>query len=144
MSDASPPSDGRLRVVVVDADDRVRESLAGILAIGDRIEVVGSAGQADPALELVAAVSPDIVVVDPRLPELDGGLAFITKLRGTVPGVRVLAMGWSGGPEDGAVGAATDGFVRKTYRPRELVAAIIAAAGIAADDIAPPSRTQDG
>jgi DNA-binding NarL/FixJ family response regulator len=140
MSDASPPSDGRLRVVVVDADDRVRESLAGILVIGDRIEVVGSAGGADPALEIVAAVSPDIVVVDPRLPELDSGLGFITRLRRIVPGIRILAMGWSGGPEDGAVAAATDGFIRKTYRPRELVAAVIEAAGAVADDGASAPR----
>jgi hypothetical protein len=49
-------------------------------------------------------------------------------------------MGWSGGPEAGAGAAATDGFIRKTYRPRELVAAVIAAAGAAgaaADDGAP-------
>jgi hypothetical protein len=46
-------------------------------------------------------------------------------------------MGWSGGPQDGAVAAATDGFIRKTYRPRELVSAVIAAAGAAPDDGAP-------
>jgi DNA-binding NarL/FixJ family response regulator len=137
----APSSDGRLRVVVVDADDRVRESLAGILAIGGRIEVVGSAGQADPALAIVAATGPDVVVVDPRLPELDGGLGFITRLRGTAPDVRILAMSWSGGPDDGSVAAATDGFVRKTYRPRELVGAILAAAGTSGgDDPAPPPR----
>ena len=64
-----------LRVLVVDADDRVRESLAGLLAIGDRVLVVGSAGQAATALALVREHRPDVVVVDPRLPEVDGGLA---------------------------------------------------------------------
>ena len=49
--------------------------------IGDRLEVVGSAGQAGPALDVVVATHPDIVVIDPRLPEMDGGLSFIARLR---------------------------------------------------------------
>jgi DNA-binding NarL/FixJ family response regulator len=134
----APSSDGRLRVVVVDADDRVRESLTGILAIGDRLEVVGSAGQPDPALEIVAATEPDIVVVDPRLPELESGLGFIARLRGAAPDVRILAMSWSGAQEQGAVAAVADGFVRKTYRPRELVGAILVAAGVGDVGDAPP------
>ena len=78
-----------LRVVVVDTDDRVRESLAGLLCIGDRLEVVGTAGQAGPALDVIIATHPDIVVIDPRLPEMDGGLSFIARLRVLAPDVRV-------------------------------------------------------
>ena len=69
-----PGAPAPLRVVVVDADDRVRESLTRLLCIGDRIEVVGSAGGAEPALDLVRATDPDIVVIDPRLPEVDEGV----------------------------------------------------------------------
>src|SRR6478735_8180356 len=73
---------GPLRVVLVDADERVRESLAGLLCI------VGSAGQTGPAMDLVLATEPDIVVLDPRLPEPDAGLSFIQRLRASAPGVR--------------------------------------------------------
>ena len=40
-----------VRVVVIDADDRVRESLCGLLCIGDRLEVVGSTGEVGPAVD---------------------------------------------------------------------------------------------
>jgi DNA-binding NarL/FixJ family response regulator len=116
-----------LRVLVVDADDRVRESLTGLLGIGKEVVVVGSAGQAVDALELAESASPDVVIVDPRLPEVDGGLAFITKLHARTPSVRVLIMSWTEGLEHSALAERADGFVRKTFRPSELVAAILAA-----------------
>jgi DNA-binding NarL/FixJ family response regulator len=115
-----------LRVLVVDADDRVRESLTGLLEIGGRLEVVGSAGQPGDALALVASESPDVVIVDPRLPEVDAGLAFITRLRASAPLVRVLVMSWTDGLEHTALAGRADGYVRKTFRPSELVAAIMA------------------
>jgi DNA-binding NarL/FixJ family response regulator len=124
-----PSSDGRLRVLVVDADDRTRESLSGLLAIGDRVTVVGSAGQPGTALELVASAHPDVVIVDPRLPEVDGGIAFIARLRSVAPGVRIVAMSWSDALEHAAISGGADGFVRKTFRSHDLVAAIVAAGG---------------
>ena len=117
-----------LRVVVVDADDRVRESLAGLLCIGDRLEVVGTAGQAGPALDVVIATHPDIVVIDPRLPEMDGGLSFIARLRALAPDVRVLVMSGVHPAEGSDLQGVADGFVRKTFRPTDLVAAVCAAA----------------
>jgi DNA-binding NarL/FixJ family response regulator len=117
-----------LRVVVVDADDRVRESLTGLLCIGDRLEVVGSAGQSETALDVVLATHPDIVVVDPRLPELDEGLSFIGRLRALAPGVRVLMISGSEACDRADLMQAADGCVRKTFRPSDLVAAVIAAA----------------
>ena len=117
-----------LRVVVVDADDRVRESLAGLLCIGDRLEVVGTAGKAGPALDVIIATHPDIVVIDPRLPEMDGGLSFIARLRAVAPDVRVLMMSGADPTEGSDMLRAADGYVRKTFRPTDLVAAVCAAA----------------
>src|SRR6476660_5677202 len=90
---------GPLRVVLVDADERVRESLAGLLCIGDHLRVVGSAGQTGPAIDRVLATEPDIVVLDPRLPEPDAGLSFIHRLRALAPGVRILVMSGTDAPE---------------------------------------------
>ena len=119
---------GPLRVVLVDADERVRESLAGLLCIGGHLCVVGSAGQADPAIDLVLATEPDIVVVDPRFPEPDAGISFIHRLRALAPGVRILVMSGSDSSEQANLVGAADGFIRKTFRPSDLVAAVIAAA----------------
>ena len=52
MSHLGPRVDGPLRVLVVDADDRVRESLTGLLAISGQCMVVASAGQVSLALDL--------------------------------------------------------------------------------------------
>lgn len=122
-----PRPDGRLRVLVVDADDRVRESLAGLLAIGDRVQVVGTSGQAAAVLDLVAATRPDVVIIDPRLPDVDTGSALITRLRTAAPETQVLAMSWSDALDTLRVDCGADGCIRKTFRPSELVGAIFAA-----------------
>ena len=122
-----------LRVLVVDGDERVRESLTGLLSIGGKLLVVGAAGDGSTALELVAATRPDIVVVDPRLPEVERGVAFIERLRGEAPGVRVLVMNWSNVVDDSVEQCSADGVVRKTFRPSELLAAIQAACAAPSD-----------
>jgi DNA-binding NarL/FixJ family response regulator len=123
-----PERPASLRVVVIDADDRVRESLAGLLCIGGRLAVVGSAGQAGPAIEIVTATRPDIVIVDPRLPEVGSGLTLIGRIRAEAPGVRILVMAGPDAVEQADLMRAADGFVRKTFRPNDLVAAVVAVA----------------
>ena len=114
-----------LRVLLVDPDDRVRESLAGLLRIGDRCLVVGTAGTADAALRLAQEAAPDVVVVDPRLPGIDGVAPFIANVRDVAPATRVLVLNWSE-TADPATGA--DAYVRKTFRPHELIDAVVSAA----------------
>jgi DNA-binding NarL/FixJ family response regulator len=124
---ADPGAPAPLRVVVVDADDRVRESLSRLLCIGDRLRVVGMAGEPDPALDVVRATRPDVVVVDPRLPAVDNGLSFLRRLRRAAPEVRVLVMSGTDLPEMDELTPLADGVVRKTYRATELLTAILGA-----------------
>ena len=108
MSQPGPRVDGPLRVLVVDADDRTRESLTGLLSISGQCMVVASAGEVGEALDLALVHRPDVVVVDPRLPEVDGGIAFITRLRTQLPGVRILAMSWSDSLESAALASGAE------------------------------------
>ncbi len=114
---------GPLRVLLADPDDRVRESLAGLLRIGQRCQVVGSAGTADAVLRLAAESAPDVLVVDPRLAGSDGATAFIARVREVSPATRILVLDWSG-TADHLSGA--DAYVRKTFRPHELIDAVLA------------------
>ena len=123
MTDIAAPA-APLRVLLVDADERTRESLAGLLGIGRRCIVVGKAGHALEALDLLVAAPPDVVVIDPRLPELDGGRAFIARVREVAPSARVLVMGWSDAIEQDCLLNGADAFIRKTFKPRELVEAV--------------------
>jgi DNA-binding NarL/FixJ family response regulator len=114
-----------LRVLLVDPDDRIRESLAGLLRIGQRCLVVGSAGTADAALRLARDSAPDVVVLDPRVPGTDGDGALISQLRAVAPATRILVLVWSGAT-DGTWGA--DAYLRKTFRSHELIDAVVATA----------------
>ena len=127
MPESRPRYDDLLRVLVVDADDRVRESLTGLIAIGGRCTVVASAGYPGEAFDLAMDYRPDVVIVDPRLPEVDSGIALIARLRSQLPTVRILAMSWSDSLEAAVIESGADGFVRKTFRPNELVSAVLAA-----------------
>jgi DNA-binding NarL/FixJ family response regulator len=124
MTDPAAAADP-LRVLLVDPDDRVRESLAGLLCIGRRCVVIGTAGTAEGAVAIAADTAPDVVVLDPRLPGTDGS-GLVAQLRIAAPNARVLVLSWSDSA-DQAIGA--DAYVRKTFRSHELIDAVVAATG---------------
>jgi DNA-binding NarL/FixJ family response regulator len=121
---AGPAVAGPLRLVVVDADERTRESIVGLLSIRGRFRVVGNAGTQAAAVALVAQHRPDVVILDPRLPEPSGGAALIRRLRALAPEVHILAVGGSPDLEQTALQAGADTFVRKTFKPAELADAV--------------------
>lgn len=112
------------RVVVVDADRRVQQSLAEVLRVAG-VDVVGTAGDVRSALELVSAEGPGVVLVDPRLPDLDAGMALLSSVSLGWPGTRIVVMGWS----DAGESRLPDGirFVSKSAPTEEFVSAALAA-----------------
>jgi len=85
-----------VRLLLVDADRRVRAGLASLLELSPEVEIVATAGDVRGALAACTAASPEVVVVDPRLPEAPEGIAFIRAVRERWPLVRVVALAWSG------------------------------------------------
>jgi DNA-binding NarL/FixJ family response regulator len=124
------------RLLVVDADERTRESIVGILGIRRRYDVVGSAGQPGAALTLAERHHPDVVIVDPRLPDAHDGMALIRRLRTTNPEARILAVGWSTEMEQDVLAAGATCFLRKTFKPGELSGAIARCLAPVMDDVA--------
>ncbi len=127
MSLAQDPARPRPRLAIVDADPRVRASLASLISSDGRIEVVGAAGHVGAALDALDA-DPDVVVVDPRLPDVDSGLALLREMSLRRPGCRVVILSWPDPVGDGSLPAGADLFVAKSAAPADLIEAILAAA----------------
>jgi DNA-binding NarL/FixJ family response regulator len=117
------PAAEALRVVLVDPDDRVRESLAGLLCIGDRCVVIGTAGSADAAVALAAESAPDVLVIDPRVADTEAA-ELIARFRAVAPTTRILVLNWS---DTADLESGADAYARKTFRPHELIDAVVAA-----------------
>ncbi|HYM84214.1 MAG TPA: response regulator [Candidatus Dormibacteraeota bacterium] len=120
-------SDAPVRVLIVDADHRVRESLADLLGLSDTVSVVGLAGHVGAAFDGVGAESPDVVVLDPRLPDVEAGLALIALLDAAEPRPHLLVLS-SLGCELDVLARGADRFLAKNVAPQDLIDAIVALA----------------
>ncbi len=88
---SAPP----LRVLVVDADRRVRQSLCGLIDLADGMAVACSAADPAGALANLAAERVDVVLLDPRLPDLESGAALVGAIRRDWPVLPIVALCWS-------------------------------------------------
>jgi DNA-binding NarL/FixJ family response regulator len=79
-----------VRVLVVDSPALVRECLATLLRRKPQIEVVGDAGTGRDALEQARSATPDVVLVDPAVP--DGGPSLVADLCSEVPAAGVVVL----------------------------------------------------
>ncbi|HEX5087966.1 MAG TPA: response regulator transcription factor [Nocardioides sp.] len=124
---ADPPagSDEVIRLVVVDDDDLVRSGLAAILDLEPDIEVVGQGADGLDVPALVAQSRPDVVLMDVRMPRVDG-ISATTRLaeRPDGPAVVVITTFESDDAVHDALLAGARGFVLKRARPEELLAAV--------------------
>jgi DNA-binding NarL/FixJ family response regulator len=111
------------RVVLVDDHGLFRSGVRAEL--GRQVEVVGEAGDVQPAIDLIAAVLPDVVLLDVHLPG-GGGQAVVEATKAQHPEVRFLALSASDAPEDviAVIRAGARGYVTKTISTAELADAI--------------------
>ena len=130
----------RVRVLIVDDDDLMRAGLRGILASDDAIELVGEAVDGREAAYRARLLTPDVVLMDVRMPDLDG-ISATRELLAAFPDVKVVILTTF---EDddyifGALNAGASGFLLKRTRPEELIAGIHTVA--AGDSLLSPSVT---
>jgi DNA-binding NarL/FixJ family response regulator len=118
-----------IRVLVVDDHPVVRSGLSGMLALEDDVEVVGEAADGEEAVARVAALAPDVVLMDLRMPRLDGAGAT-ARIVGAHPGTRVLVLTTFDTDADivRAVEAGATGYLLKDTPRARLVDAVRAAA----------------
>ncbi|MDP9845960.1 response regulator [Streptosporangium lutulentum] len=122
-----------IRVLLADDETMIRAGVRAILASDPEIEVVAEAGDGRQAIDLTLGHRPDVVLLDIRMPRLDG-LAALVELRRVAPETAVVMLTTFG--EDDyiarALGEGAGGFLLKSGDPRELLAGIHAVASGAA------------
>jgi DNA-binding NarL/FixJ family response regulator len=118
----------RIRVLIADDHSLFAEALQAILGTDRRFETVGLARDGRQAVELAAALEPDVVLMDISMPVLDGFEAT-RKLRKNVPETKVLMLTGSNAPHDvnRARTAGAAGYVTKDRIAGELIDAILEA-----------------
>jgi DNA-binding NarL/FixJ family response regulator len=130
-----------VRVLLVDDDDLMRAGLQSVLATDESIEVVGEAADGLEAVDRVRALTPDVVLMDVRMPDLDG-ISATREVLVTSEEVKVVIL--TTFEEDdyifGALTAGASGFLLKRTSPEELIAAIKTIA--AGDSLLSPSVTR--
>jgi DNA-binding NtrC family response regulator len=137
MTSAQPlpfdaPGTRAVRVLVVDADRRVRSSLNGLISLADGFRMVRAVSNAADAMTVLSAEPVDVVLIDPRLPDLDVGLAFLVEVHRMWPSVALVAMHGSDlvaptSMQNGAVA-----FVAKSGQPEVILSTLARAAGVPA------------
>jgi DNA-binding NarL/FixJ family response regulator len=130
----------RVRVLIVDDDALMRAGLRGILANDEAIEVIGEAVDGRDAVYRARRLRPEVVLMDVRMPDLDG-IAATRELLAAVPAARVVIL-TTFEQDDyifGALRAGASGFLLKRTRPEDLVAAVHTIA--AGDSLLSPSVT---
>ncbi|GAA4986348.1 response regulator [Streptomyces hyderabadensis] len=131
-ADRDRPTDGPIRLLVVDDQYLVRSGLAALLRAAPGMEVAGEAADGAEAVELAARIRPDVVLMDIRMPGLTGIQATERILAQAVdPAPRILVLTTFDLDEYvyGALRAGASGFLLKDAGPERLLAAVTAVHG---------------
>ncbi|MFF0063527.1 response regulator [Streptomyces sp. NPDC005279] len=130
-----------IRLIVVDDDPLVRAGLAFMLGGADDLEIVGEGADGSEVEALVDRLSPDVVLMDIRMPVVDGLTATETlRRRREAPEVIVLTTFHADEQVLRALRAGAAGFVLKDTPPTEIVAAVRRVA--AGDPVLSPAVTR--
>ncbi|MDQ3691039.1 MAG: response regulator transcription factor [Chloroflexota bacterium] len=129
------------RVLIADDEHLMRAGLIELLTADPEIQIVAEASTGRDAVDQARRLLPDVVLMDVRMPDLDG-IAATSELSQAAPSVRVLIL-TTFEQDDyifGALRAGASGFLLKRTRPEELIAAVHTIA--AGDSLLSPSVTR--
>jgi len=117
----------KIRIVVVDDHQIVRQGVRSLLSNYDDFEIVGEAETATEAMDVIGKTLPDVVLLDIRMPG-ESGIQTLRKIRNSYPQIKVLML--TSYREDeyviGALREKADGYVLKSVSDETLVHAILA------------------
>lgn len=123
--DATSADSTPIKVLLVDDQSLIRMGFRMVLESADDIEVVGEAADGDTGMKMVKALKPDVVLMDVRMPNMNG-IEATAEIVAAYPDVKVLILTTFDLDEYafGALRAGASGFLLKDAKPEELIAAI--------------------
>ncbi len=113
----------RRQVLIADDTPRTRDGLQALLSTVPEIEIVAEAADGREAVQLVEAVQPDVVLMDVRMPEMDG-LDATQLIKTSWPKIKVIVMTIHSSYQTEALAAGADAFFVKGSSTEELLKAI--------------------
>ncbi|GAA1971005.1 response regulator transcription factor [Amycolatopsis minnesotensis] len=130
-----------IRVLVADDQVLIRTGLVALLKTAPGLEVVGEAVDGTRAVAMVAKLDPDVVLMDMKMPKLDG-IGALREILAASPGTRVVMLTAFDLPEYvyTALGDGASGFLLKDTPPDGIIAAVFSV--VAGDTLISPSVTQ--
>ncbi len=119
-----------IRVVIADDVQILRTGLKAVLSQDTGIEVVGEAGNGRDVYEMCVRMKPDVVLMDMRMPDFDGGYGT-RKIKENLKGIKVLVLTTFDDREtvDKAVASGADGYILKEMDSDAIINSIKAVAG---------------
>lgn len=121
MSSSAAPSDNEIRILIADDHPVVREGLAAIIDLESDLKVVGQAHDGEEACRVYRQLSPDILILDLRMPKRDG-IEVVTELMSERPRPRIIILTHSAKAEDlrRALGAGAKSYLLKGAEPQQV------------------------
>lgn len=121
MSDSHPA----VRVLIVDDQQLMRDGISSLLSIQEGIEVIGAAANGQEAMEQALALSPDVILMDVRMPVMNG-IAATEQIRRQLPACQVLMLTTFDDEEDiiKALLAGASGYLLKDIPAQDLAHAV--------------------
>ncbi len=113
----------RVRILIADDQYRSRQGLRALMSTQAEVEVVGEATDGREAVRLVEELGPDVVLMDARMPTMDG-LEATRIIKQRWPQVRVVMLTMYGSSRADALAAGADEFLIKGCPTDELLDAI--------------------
>lgn len=115
----------KIKVLLVDDQELIRESLAFVLNTDEEIEVVGLAGNGEDAIQLCERVQPHIVLMDIQMPVLNG-IEATKRIKQNSPEVKVIILTTFQEIEHvmEALSIGAEGYLLKAIHPKELISGI--------------------
>jgi DNA-binding NarL/FixJ family response regulator len=116
-----------VRVLIADDQTLFRVGLARLLEEDPRVDIVGQAGDGAEAIKLAGALKPDVVLMDLKMPNVDG-IEATRQILASYPGVRVLLLTTFEADNHviQALKAGASGYILKDSRPDSIVSSLLA------------------